>query len=512
MNKELGRKITSLTLMTIMLTWSAAMGFSSTFGAPEAFAENTHLYVSAEAAGFVSNAQVIEIVVSEAAISELDTAYGQPDVSVNGSSIVMAQAVDGAWYAYIADAYYANVQDSYYTEDADSTAEGTSGGGDFGFLCGPATELAYKNDGATAEGLSASETQGIFLPYYLETFSGSGAAGEKGVTTYSAGDDLTACTISDDEHTQGVSGNTNSTANLTMNVVREPPALSNQTTSNEYGNIQLGPNMWPFVQLLDFTSDGNIDIVYNRAGADESVSLVYTDSADGLSFDKDVYGLGHEVGMTVTDWNLNIDPTDEDSWTYTTLSSNATVFYQLFDENGNRDADGTDAAGNTQAVAFTAATVGDIAPAGVFTIDRNGSEDTATTNPIINFRDNADTICAGDNGVAGSQDDLCWSSSLDGVSQPITITEAGTNTGVFVNWDEGLGTNMIIDWDAPRGQQAVFNYDGTNYGVLNNPQFATIEFDTSDIGSEWNSGEVVTVNIFDPDMNYDVRTEDALTV
>jgi hypothetical protein len=28
--------------------------------------------------------------------------------------------------------------------------------------------------------------------------------------------------------------------------------------------------------------------------------------------------------MTLTDWNLNIDPTDEDSWTFGTLPSNAT--------------------------------------------------------------------------------------------------------------------------------------------------------------------------------------------
>ena len=100
MNKELGRKITSLTLMTIMLTWTASMGFSSTF-MPEAYAENQYLYVSAEAAGFVTKAQVIEIVVAEPAISELDTAYGMPDVNVNGSSLVMAQAVDGAWFAYV---------------------------------------------------------------------------------------------------------------------------------------------------------------------------------------------------------------------------------------------------------------------------------------------------------------------------------------------------------------------------------------------------------------------------
>ena len=53
MNKELGRKITSLTLMTIMLTWTASMGFSSTF-APEAFAENQYLYVSAESEGSIA--------------------------------------------------------------------------------------------------------------------------------------------------------------------------------------------------------------------------------------------------------------------------------------------------------------------------------------------------------------------------------------------------------------------------------------------------------------------------
>ena len=153
MNKELGRKITSLTLMTIMLTWTASMGFSSTF-MPEAYAENQYLYVSAEAAGFVTRAQVIEIVVAEPAISELDTAYGMPDVSVNGSSLVMAQAVDGAWYAYLTDADSSNLLDSYIV----ALNAGTSSGLDFGKLCGPSTELAYKNDGASETGLTAGET------------------------------------------------------------------------------------------------------------------------------------------------------------------------------------------------------------------------------------------------------------------------------------------------------------------------------------------------------------------
>ncbi|MDB3956052.1 hypothetical protein N9385_00070 [Candidatus Nitrosopelagicus sp.] len=498
MNKELGRKITSLTLMTIMLTWSAAMGFSSTF-MPEAEAANEHLYVSAEAEGSFTKAQVIEVVVSEGSIADLDTAYGMPDVSINGSSILMAQAVDGAWYAYVADADSANALDAYYTQES----AGGSSGGDFGKLCGPATDLTYKNDDEAVSGLAASETQGVFIP----NDHGSVTDAE-GTSAYSQGDVTTACTITAANHTINISAGQNSTSNQIMNVVREPPALSNGTSINEYGNIKLGANLWPMIQLLDFSGDGNVDIVYNRAGADETVSLVYTDGAEGLSFDKDIYGLKHEVGMTLNAWNANIDPTDEDVWTFGTLPTNQTAYYQLYDENGAADAStqGTSGAGGN-AFAFTTATIGDILPAGTLSIDRNGDTVTsdATTDAVVNFQDNADTICTAASG-------LCPTADINAADQPITLTEAGANTGVFVNWDEGLTANMLINTDAKRGSQAVFEFDEVKYGVLHMPQFATIEYLTDDIGAEWNSGEVVSIEIFDPDMNFDNRSEDVMTV
>ena len=508
MNKELGRKITSLTLMTIMLTWTAAMGFSSTF-MPEAYAENQYLYVSAEAAGFVTKAQVIEIVVAEPAISELDTAYGMPDVNVNGSSIIMAQAVDGAWYAYITDADSSNALDSTIV----SSVTGPSNGLDFGRLCGPTTELAYKNDGASETGLTASETQGVWIPYQLGEAADVKLNDADGTTGYAQGDTVTDCSITAQYHTEGVSAGTNSTDNLVMNLVREAPALSNQTTANEYGNIRLGANLWPLIQILDFSVDGQIDIVYNRAGADETVTLDYTDSADGLSFDKDIFGLEHEVGVTLTNWNLNYDPTDEDVWTFGTLPSNATIFYQLYDENGKDDAVMSQTAANLVAGAggvemFTAATAGDISPAGVLTIDRNGNEATATTNPVIDFVDNADWPCVTAPSSAGPG--LCELRSITDDDQPVTFTEAGANTGVFINWDEALQTNMVINAAAPRGSQAIFAYDGINYGIMHNPTFGTIEYETDGIGSEWNSGEVVIVNLFDPDMNFDNRAEDVM--
>ena len=206
-----------------------------------------------------------------------------------------------------------------------------------------------------------------------------------------------------------------------------------------------------------------------------------------MTFDKDIYGLKHEVGLTITDWNLNIDPTDEDSWTFGTSPSNATVYYQLFDENGARDAEATN--GDTPGdyvYQYTTADVGDIAPAGVFTIDRNGETVTAdeTTDAVVSFQDNADTICVAESGN-------CSLTDVNAATQPVTFVENGSNTGVFINWDEALKTNIIINEDAKRGTQAVFNYDGIEYGVLHQPQFGTIAFDEDGVGGEWNSGEVV---------------------
>ncbi len=64
MNNELGRKITSLTLMTIML--AGGMTFAAPGIMPAAHAANANLFVSAENSQFdnyMSGPQVIEVVV-----------------------------------------------------------------------------------------------------------------------------------------------------------------------------------------------------------------------------------------------------------------------------------------------------------------------------------------------------------------------------------------------------------------------------------------------------------------
>ena len=98
MKNEIGRKITSLTLMTIMLAGGmtiAAPGFT-----PAAHAANANLFVSAEdTGGFVNGPQVIEILI----IDEDLASTALPDVTVNGDAVVMTRTNDGNWYAYIAD-------------------------------------------------------------------------------------------------------------------------------------------------------------------------------------------------------------------------------------------------------------------------------------------------------------------------------------------------------------------------------------------------------------------------
>ena len=96
MNNEIGRKITSLTLMTIMLAGGMTVAFPGF--TPDAYAVNANLIVSAEKTGSFDGAQVIEISIID---NDLDN-DASPQVTLNGETVTMTRATD-AWYAYIAN-------------------------------------------------------------------------------------------------------------------------------------------------------------------------------------------------------------------------------------------------------------------------------------------------------------------------------------------------------------------------------------------------------------------------
>ena len=105
MYNETIRKITSLTLLTILVASSAVVGLPNALPHAQA-ATNANLFVSAENSqwnNYFAGPQVIQVVVADPDINRLDQAYGEPVVTVNGKRLRMAQGTDGNWYAYFAD-------------------------------------------------------------------------------------------------------------------------------------------------------------------------------------------------------------------------------------------------------------------------------------------------------------------------------------------------------------------------------------------------------------------------
>ena len=407
MNNEIGRKLTSLTLMTIMV--AGGMTFAVPGIAPAAHAANANLFVSAENPMFenyMGGPQVIEIVVIDSDINDTDEAKGEPDVTVNGAILRMAQATDGNWYGYFADRTMA--------ETADETSPAPGKGLDFG-------EFVYNNS-------NFSDTDGIAY-----------------------GSDL--------------------------NVVRENKAL------NAINRSGITPNMWPVIQLYDLNPTGNVVIQYNKGGGTQTTTLTFdtVDGYAGAELDRSVYPQGAQLHATITDTWLNIDPTDEDSWTFGT--ADGSTYYQVFDENGNETSDAidpklTDALGDLMCDDNC-----------VLLIDTDAQ---GTGTEVITFNDNADSRTMSD------MNDL--------PSQPVTITEQGPNSGMFGTYDESDISVLMISEDAKRRTSATFDYNDTGTTVLVGHDFATI--DIQPVDDVWNSGETIPLVITDNDGNKNSRVDE----
>ena len=101
MNNELYRKLTSITLMTIM--FAGGMTIAIPGETPVAVAQTGMLSVSATAApgNSFGGPQVIQIEVNDPSRSET-VGVSQPHVTVDGDDIDMRQADTGKWYAHFA--------------------------------------------------------------------------------------------------------------------------------------------------------------------------------------------------------------------------------------------------------------------------------------------------------------------------------------------------------------------------------------------------------------------------
>ena len=295
MNNIKIRKITSLTIMTIMVAGGLTVATPSFM--PEAAAQsNSHLYVSAsEYGGKFGGAQILEIIISDPKHSSLELANagatgnaigGIPQVSVDGDEIAMIQAVDGNWYAYIGDE--ANI------EDADDLDDDSDHGLKMGIECG----TAGTGSAATATGISGDDISDVDSVWV----SADDCAGDGG--------------------------------NEDAEVLDNAPSMTSSITDNN-GGRQISDNAevsWPFIQTYPLDKWDKFDIVYENGGDTETITIKYGDSNSfaKLTTDRDYYPKGGEVHITIDDYLLNIDPTIVDVWTFNTTSGSETATYSEY--------------------------------------------------------------------------------------------------------------------------------------------------------------------------------------
>jgi len=352
MNNEIQRKITSLTLMTIMLAGGMVIAAP---GMEPAHAANPNLIVSASTFG---GPMVIEIIVNDPALKD-DDKESMPGVTIDGNDLVMAQGNDGNWYAYVADkemALYANTQNL---------------GIDFGTLDS-----------------DPNNSSNFFSTTDIEF--------DKSAVVYHIGDA--------DEDT----------------VVKSSKALdSGSNLGNGLGQINLKPNVWPFIQVFDFTDDAKIKVTYNAAQAQTEVIIYDEDMDDFASYSTDRTSYPHnaDIHLVINDMQLNIDPTDEDVWTFNVR--NSTSYY------------GIDSISQINSTAQNALNYGD-----------NGFLDIDPKKVIV-FQGN---------------DDSNTKLVSSGYSY-VTVKETSPNTGVFENTDSGNDANLFTTTNSIRDDSGIIDYN-----------------------------------------------------
>ncbi|MCI4433751.1 MAG: hypothetical protein JHC41_09215, partial [Nitrosopumilus sp.] len=476
MNNEIKRKITSLTLMTIML--AGGMIAAAPSMVPAAHAANANLFVSAENSQFsnyMSGPQVIEVVVIDSDINDTDQAKGEPDVTINGKILRMVQAVDGNWYGYFADRDMATI--------ADSTAITTGEGLDFGTFCPNTTNL-----GQGTSSVTVSDTSGVAVP---------GATG--GVPVGSATGGVIAAVAC-----------TAFTATDNMNVIREEKDINKSiplNPANGAGQLGINANVWPFIQLYTLNPTGNVVIQYNKGGGVQTTTLTFDTVSQFAksSLDKAKYTTTSQVHVTLTDLWLNIDPTDEDSWTFGTNKTNTlSTNYQVFNENG-----GLEGAGVAGGIIPINSVLKSLMVEENAILILNADKQNSGT-PILTLQDNDDsqiTCSAPQNASTCTATNLAVS-GLGINTQPITVTEQGPNSGIFGTYDESDKSVIIITDNAKRGTSASIDYNEKPVTVQVGFDFATVNI--APIDAIWTSGEEIPLTLVDGDANKNSRADEDL--
>ena len=409
MNNEKQRKITSLTLMTIMLAGGMVIAAP---GMEPAFAENPNLFVSTTTFG---GPMVVEIIVNDANYKDDDT-ESMPGVTIDGNDLVMAQGSDGNWYAYVADTTMATYADT------------NSLGIEFGTIIFDLNA----DSGAIDDDIDSGNT--------IIDFDDSSIVYQIGTTANTVLKNAKAL----DDGSGGTNGN---------------------------GQIHLDDNIWPFIQTFVFTDSSDIKVVYEAAVAQTEVITYDEDMDDFASYstDRTTYPHNADIHLVIDDMQLNLDPTDEDTWTFDI--SNGISYYGIDSTTQITPAD--------QDALFYGFN-------GFLDIDPK---------QVIEFKSNADSNV----------------NFADGALY-VTVEESSPNTGLFENTDSANNANIITTGISIRDVSGIISYNDDRQSLLIAYFGGSIFMDKSTIDGDWSSGEELTVTVTDEDENKNTKNQDIFDV
>jgi hypothetical protein len=401
---------------------------------PEAMAAG-QLYVSAENALFgntFGGAQIVEVVVIDPQRQRTDIEAGEPVIRIDNNILRMAQASDGNWYGYFGELLAVRKADT-----ADNNL-------DFGT--------------ATAVGVVANTTGPVYS-----------AMGQGGGVLNDAPKYLS-----------------NHTATSLLNGQIGLDVGGDRLMGANGGSLALFADEWPLIQTFDF-SQGEFEVIFEKAGADEVVVLDYNnadlDDFSGITLDRSSATQGADIHLTITDNQLNIDPTAEDK-----------VIFYVGTNAGTDDYRGVSFTNGTWAFILDSVYKGynnDFGDNGILKINNN-------TNSAANVVLNTTRTTADDIGAPGGGFLLFW--------------ETSENSGVFVNTDNNDKSNVAVAEDAKRGTTATFDYNDSAQSFVVANDFGVIDMDETSVGGEWNSGETLAVTLYDQDLNKNTASDEDMTI
>jgi len=162
---------------------------------------------------------VVPVIIDDPDIQDTYEPQGEPDVTVNGKILRMAQTTSGKWYGFFAD-----IDTAKWADSTDL---------DFGVFCSG-------NTNTSVLGVDFSDTEGVAVPR------------DGGLSGYSNGiDSFAECT-----------GSVNDSI-LLNNVFSFDGDLSTNSGIIT-GQIGLDSDAWPIIQLYDFTDGEAVQIQYNK--------------------------------------------------------------------------------------------------------------------------------------------------------------------------------------------------------------------------------------------------------